>query len=135
MTATVEIASGAREVEDLLCGVVGELREEARADPALFAHPVRVVVPSRSLRLHVSGVLARRLGATAGVVVQTLHSLAVEVLDRAGRRFRGSDELVGVLARRLAREEPALRAAFEPFVDGFRTAASHSSISLAGVMG
>ena len=54
MTATIEIASGAREVEEALLEAVAELAAEAREDPLLLASPVRIVVPSRSLRLHVS---------------------------------------------------------------------------------
>lgn len=104
--------------------VLRELGDEARRDPALLARPVRVVVPSRSLRLHVAARAAAELGARAGLVVQTLHGAAVELLERAGTDFQGSDLLVELLARRCAREEEPLRRAFDAFRDGYRTVAS-----------
>jgi hypothetical protein len=106
------------------------LREAAAAGapPAalarLLAAPLRVIVPSRSLREHASAHLARALGgAAAGVTVQTLRRLASEVLARAGVALTDADALFPVIVRREARREAALREALEPLRDGYATAA------------
>ena len=104
--------------------VLRALSAEARRDPSLLRRPVRVVVPSRSLRQHLCERIATELGATVGVEVQTLFGAAIEVLERAGARAGGGDALVEVLARRAAAAEPALRAACAPFRDGYRAAAA-----------
>lgn len=122
--ATIEIAAGPRATEARLLELLAELRDEARRDPRLLALPVRVLVPSRSLRVHVSERVARELGAAAGIVVQTLHAAAVEILDRAGENAGGGEALVELLARRLGSRERALREAFEPFRDGYRPVAA-----------
>jgi hypothetical protein len=116
----IELVPGARAAEARLFELLRALAAEARGNPRLLARPVRVVVPSRSLRLHVCERIAAELGATAGVAVQTLHALALEVLGRAGERDGGGDALVDLLARRAARAEGALREACEPFQDGYR---------------
>ena len=71
MTAGVQIAHGARAVEAALLAEAERLLDEAREDPGLLAAPVRIVVPSRSLRIHLSQELverARDAGAMAYVV-------------------------------------------------------------------
>lgn len=62
-------------------------RDRVRADPKLLAAPLLIVVPSRSLRLH----LARKVvewtgGACAGVEVLTLAGAARQVLVAGGER-------------------------------------------------
>ena len=84
---------------------------------------MRVVVPSRSLRDHLAAQLVRALGGgAAGVAIQTLRSLAFELLERAGEGARGGQALVPVLVRRYAAEEEALRSALGDFDDGFAAA-------------
>ncbi len=119
--SSVEILPGARATEARLLELVGELRDEARRDPRLLARPARIVVPSRSLRLHVAERITGELGSVAGVAVQTLHGVALEILERAGESTGGADFLVEVLARRFAREERALAEVFDAFRDGYRT--------------
>ena len=80
------------------------------ASRGCLALPVRIVVPSRSLADHVGERLVAHAGrALAGVQVQTLHALALEVLERAGDVAPASEALFPVLVRRLAAEEPLLR--------------------------
>ncbi len=117
--AVVELAAGAREAEARLLAIVATHRERARSEPTLLARPLRVLVPSRSLRLHVAERLTAALGAIAGVQVQTLHALAVE-LTAGGEPLRGGDLLVDLLARRSAAADPLLRGAFGAFQDGYR---------------
>jgi hypothetical protein len=117
------IARGARAAEAFLLGELRRLHDAARADPALLAQPVRVVVPSRSLREHLAATLVRALGGgAAGVAIQTLHTLAFDVLERAGEGARGGQALLPVLVRRFAAEAPALRDALGGFEDGFAVA-------------
>jgi len=121
--APIVIARGARAAEAFLLGELRRLHEASRADVSLLAAPVRVVVPSRSLRDHLAAALVRALGgAAAGVQIQTLRSLAFELLERAGEGARGGQALLPVLVRRLAAEHEPLRAALGGFDDGFSVA-------------
>ncbi|HEX3130310.1 MAG TPA: PD-(D/E)XK nuclease family protein [Thermoanaerobaculia bacterium] len=101
-----------------MTGRIAELAEEARRDPALLARPVRVVVPSRSLRAHVAAALVRSR-SLAGVRVQTLHGLAFEILERAGETPPRGRLLAEVLAQRYAAAEPKLRDGLGDLVDGY----------------
>ncbi|HEY6320461.1 MAG TPA: hypothetical protein VJA16_02755, partial [Thermoanaerobaculia bacterium] len=91
----VVVCRGPRAAEARLLAWLDALAAEARRDPSRLALPVRVVVPSRSLRRHVAARLVRPRAARpasarapraamAGVTVQTLFGLAGEVLERAG---------------------------------------------------
>ncbi|HVH05760.1 MAG TPA: PD-(D/E)XK nuclease family protein [Myxococcota bacterium] len=134
----VRVHRGARATEAALVAQVAELVapiREARhfrgATPLLapyLAKPVRVVVPSRSLREHVAARLARAQGGAAvGVVVQTLRGLAFEIVGRAGETARGGHVLFPILVRQLARDEEALRAALEDLDDGYSAVAASVS--------
>lgn len=122
--ASLVHAPGPRAVEAVLLEDLAALVHEARADPRLLARPVRVVVPSRSLRAHLGARIAGELGATAGITIQTLHALALEILERQGEDGAASDEWIEILARRRAREAPALARALGDFEDGFRGVAA-----------
>lgn len=112
--------SGARATENLLFERLAPLVAVARADVRLLATPVRVVVPSRSLREHVSAAIVRHFGAAvAGVEVQTLQRLAREILERAYAPARPAEALVPVLVRAAARSEPVLARDLGALDDGF----------------
>ena len=116
----VMIGSGPREVEALLLTELRRHGDALREDPRLLAKPVRVVVPSRSLARHLSVALVRATGCgVAGVRIQTLHGLALEVHEAAGVRAGRGDELFGVLVRRAAREQRALHLALDALEDGY----------------
>ncbi len=116
----VWVVRGARAAETLLFSRLDALLGEARKNPALLARPVRVLVPSRSLRAHLGAALVRRRGRSiAGVTIQTLHALACEILERAGEPVPRGTPLFDVLAQRLARLEPALRRGLDDLVDGY----------------
>ncbi|HSN87991.1 MAG TPA: hypothetical protein VL025_14635, partial [Thermoanaerobaculia bacterium] len=116
----VWVARGARAAEALLFSRLDALVAEARKNPALLARPVRILVPSRSLRAHLGAALVRRRGRSlAGVTIQTLHALACEVLERAGEPVPRGTPLFDVLAQRLARLEPVLRRGLDDLVDGY----------------
>src|SRR5258707_12133410 len=118
----VLIAQGARAAERTLLERLDSLLEETRKDPALLARPVRIVVPSRSLRLHLSSAIVRRRGrSAAGVILQTLFGLAAEVVERAGESVPRGAPLFEAFAQRAARAEPALRRGLEDLVDGYGT--------------
>jgi superfamily I DNA/RNA helicase len=133
--AGVRVHRGARATEAALAAelvaLVAPLREARHfRGPApllapFLAAPVRIVVPSRSLREHVAAHLARALGGAAvGVVVQTLRGLAFEVVGRAGEQARGGHVLFPILVRQLARAEPALHAALDDLDDGYSAVAA-----------
>ena len=114
------IASGPLAAETLLLEHLESLLAEIRRDPSRLARPVRIVVPSRSLRLHLAAALVRRRGrSAAGVSIQTLFGLASEVLERAGEVVPRGARLFEVLAQRAARAEPVLRRGLEDLADGF----------------
>lgn len=118
MPAELLEARGAAAAEAALAAAVDRLT--AGVPPAELALPVRVIVPSRSLRLHLAAALVRRRrGPVLGVTVQTLHSVALEVLERCGKPEIRGDALYEVLARRLAREERPLARSLDGLVDGY----------------
>jgi hypothetical protein len=94
------------------------LLDAARRDPSLLALPVRVVVPSRSLRAHVAAAIARHRSA-AGVLIQTLHGLAFEILERAGEAAPRGLPLAEIFSQRHAAKEPSLRSGLGDLVDGY----------------
>ena len=112
----VIVCRGARATEKRLLAEVARLlpRAAVELDP-----PVRVVVPSRSLRLHLLRRLVETRGAVAGVVVQTLGGVANEIFERAGTAGPVRPAGFDLLARRLARQEPALASELEGLVDGY----------------
>lgn len=120
------IAPGPRAAEEAVLGALdGLLGGTGAPDPALLATPVRVVVPSRSLRLHLTSALMRRRGrAAAGVEIGTLFGVAAQVLHRAAEPLPQGEALFGVLARRWAREVPTLAEGLEDLVDGYGAVAA-----------
>ena len=88
-----------------------------------MALPVRVVVPSRSLRAHVAAAIARDRSA-AGVLIQTLHGLAFEILERAGEAAPRGLPFTEILSQRHAAKEPSLRSGLGDLVDGYGGAAA-----------
>jgi len=116
----VLVARGPRAVETLLLERVATLCDEARREPHRLALPVRIAVPSRSLADHVGERIMARMGrSVAGVLVQTLHGLALEMLERAGASPPASDALFPILVRRCAAEEPLLCERLGSLVDGY----------------
>jgi len=82
--------------------------------------PLRVVVPSRSLRLHLMSAIIAEFGRPVfGLRVQTLHSVMQEVLDRAGQSSGAESLSFELFVRRRAAQEPALARVLDEFGDGF----------------
>ncbi|MFI5320827.1 MAG: PD-(D/E)XK nuclease family protein [Myxococcota bacterium] len=115
----VLIAPGPRAAEALLLRELAREVEAARANPRLLATPVRVIVPSRSLREHVAAQLVRAHGGLAGVVVQTLRGLCHELLRTDAEPLRSGDALAPILVRRAAARSPVLREALSLLDDGY----------------
>jgi hypothetical protein len=120
----IRVGHGARQVEDALLAALVEAAEAGRRDPALLASPLRVIVPSRSLRQHLGAALMRRTGrAIAGLTIQTLHAVALEIVERDGAVDVGGDALFPILVRRYARGERALRDRLDELSDGYAAVA------------
>ncbi|MBV8201374.1 MAG: PD-(D/E)XK nuclease family protein [Acidobacteria bacterium] len=146
------VCHGPLAAEAWLLARLDALAAEARREPARLALPVRVVVPSRSLRRHLAAQLVRPRStrvatapalsvasaasagagagppravrpAVAGVVVQTLFGLACEILERAGMRTPRGALLFETLVERAARGDDALRGGLGDLVDGYLAAA------------
>ncbi|MEM8960154.1 MAG: PD-(D/E)XK nuclease family protein [Acidobacteriota bacterium] len=109
-------AHGVRAVEDTLLDAL----ERRRPDATELSRPIRVVVPSRSLRRHLLRRLASR-GAWLGLIVQTHWGLVLETLRRTGRDHGPGNALLPVLIERLARRQPALRTVLDDLDDGYRS--------------
>lgn len=123
--ARLLLAPGPRAAEARL---VGEVLGAARAreerlrggDRTALRAPLRVVVPSRSLRQHVVAELVTAAGRSLlGVAVQTHAALALEVLARARRPAPAGARLVPVLVRQHARTKQPLARWLAQFSDGF----------------
>ncbi|HWN45270.1 MAG TPA: PD-(D/E)XK nuclease family protein, partial [Thermoanaerobaculia bacterium] len=114
----VLVARGALAAEAAVLDRLAGLLDAARRDPSLLALPVRVVVPSRSLRAHAAAAITRHRSA-AGVLIQTLHGLAFEILERAGEAAPRGLPLTEILSQRHAAKEPSLRAGLGDLVDGY----------------
>ncbi len=96
------------------------LHQPIAQNPRLLAQPVRVVVPSRSLREHVGSVLVRHFGRSlAGISLHTLHGLAVEIVDRATVQPLDASALFPIIVRQQARREASLRAELDTLADGY----------------
>ncbi len=115
----LRILAGARAAEAHLLDAIAPFVEQVRSDPARAQLPVRIAVPSRSLREHVSAALVDRFGAVAGICVRTLYSMALEIAQHTGARGPAHDPLFSIWIRQLAREEAPLRGGFEPFDDAY----------------
>jgi len=96
-----------------------ELAQLVPTSPDDLKLPVRIIVPSRSLRLHLLRRLVEDRGAVAGVAVQTLGGIVHEITERSGYRAPGGVAGFEVLVRRLARGEEALAAELEALSDGY----------------
>ena len=118
--ARLVVARGARAAEEhLLEEVIAAASQRVAAfragEAGALATPIRVIVPSRSLREHVSTELVRRAGRSLlDVAVQTHRGAALELLERARIATPRGDRMLAVLVRRLARRAPTLA----PLVDG-----------------
>jgi len=114
-TASLVLCRGPRAAEARLLEEVDAARAR-RLDE--LERPLRVVVPSASLRRHVAVRIAETLGPVAGVVVQTIHGVALEVLDRVGAPAPRADPLFELLVRRQAARDPDLGGALASYDDG-----------------
>ena len=89
--------------------------------PMELGRPLRIVVPSKSLRQHLLCQLVKRRGAVAGVVVQTAYSAAREALEAAGVTPAAGDSFFELVVRRLAGGESSLESSLENLDDGYGT--------------
>jgi hypothetical protein len=119
------LAAGPRAAEArLLADVVAAAQrreEQLRAgDLEALRQPLRIVVPSQSLRRHVAARLVAHAGRSLlGVQVQTHVALALEALARAGVAVPAGGALVPVLVRRHAAREPVLAHWLGELDDGY----------------
>jgi hypothetical protein len=108
--------SGARAAERRLLEEIDRLRPKVLED---LGSPVRIVVPSRSLRHHLIREMARLQGGIAGFQVQTLFALAMEVLTGTGGPVPAGNAGFEILVRRLAAAVPSLSTTLGDLVDGY----------------
>jgi hypothetical protein len=117
----VEVGRGPRAVEAALFEALHSWSERVERDFSLLAEPLRVVVPSRSLRDHLAAGAVRSLGRPlVGVHIQTLYATALEVLECAGESVRTGRELASLWVRRYLRDEPSLMAPLGALTDAYR---------------
>jgi hypothetical protein len=119
VSVDVRVGCGPLAVEAGLLDELAGWIEAAKQTPEMLSRPVRIVVPSGSLRSHLSVAITRRFGAAAGVRVQTLHRLALDVLEAAGAPAPRGEWLTAVVVRRLASRSPELSERLEGLHDGY----------------
>lgn len=104
LSSRLILARGARAAENALLADVRGSRRAGIPDP--HEAPLRIVVPSEPLRLHISRRLVEVNGrAVSGVIVQTLSSFARETLELAGEAPLTLDRaLFELLVRRAVSE-------------------------------
>jgi hypothetical protein len=107
---------GARAAERRLLEEIGDVLASGTDGLAM---PVRIVVPSRSLRHHLIRIVTRQRGGVAGLNIQTLYGLAMEVLARSDIEAPTGDAGFEVLVRRLAAAQPSLHSTLGELVDGY----------------
>jgi RecB family exonuclease len=113
------VGRGARATEELVLADLETLLPGAPGELDVLEAPVVVVVPSRSLRLHLAWRLVQRRGRpVAGVEIRTLHGLAAGIVARCEGPRRAGARLLPVLVGRFARREPALRDLAAALEDG-----------------
>jgi hypothetical protein len=119
------VAHGPLEVERCLERDVRAEMERVRSDPGLLGAPIVIVVPSRSLRLHVGRKLAAWCGgATVGWRVVTLFGLARDVCTGAGASVPRGARLFEPLVAAAAARTTGLGTDLAAFEDGARAAAA-----------
>jgi len=110
---------GPRAVEEALLDEVATACAEAAAKPERLAEPLRVVVPSEALRVHLSArLLDRSRIPLLGLKVQTTASAASELLEHAGESPLES-HLFAVAVRVAARRETVLASELDNLEDGY----------------
>ena len=121
----IVVGRGSRHTEALLLAALDA--DLDRFGESLLARPALLVVPSQSLRHHLLAVLAARRPAIAGLWCRTLYGLAAGLVRQTGGALPGEIDPLMLIARRLARDEPALARSFEHLVDGYRSGAASVS--------
>ncbi len=120
------VCDGARAAEAWLFERIREDAEVLRSEPGRCALPLRVVVPSRTLRVHLTARIAEACGSVLGVRVQTLGALVDEILTtEEGAGPADGELLFPLLVRRVAEtlagegDAGTLRRALAGFEDGY----------------
>ncbi|MCP4896337.1 MAG: hypothetical protein GY906_05125 [bacterium] len=104
-SARVVVCRGALAAEQRLIVEIDSIRPRRVEE---CGTSVRVIVPSRSLRLHIASRLVAALGSLAGVTVQTAQRFASEVLEAVEEPQEARDAYFELLVRRFAPLEPIL---------------------------
>ena len=113
------VAAGPRATEAALFAALERLAPADLEALGAAPGPLRVVVPSGSLRVHLLAELARRRAAWLGVEVTTLRRVALSIFERAGETPPRGGALLPILVGREARKEPLLARPLEPLEGGF----------------
>lgn len=119
-SSKILIANGPRDAQERLIEAVLALEAQRATDWSALSAPIRIVVPSVSLRRHLSAALVRRAGRSLlGVRLDTLRGVAHQLLKGSETSALQSDFFFPLLCRREVSSEPALCAALEELEDGF----------------
>lgn len=110
--------AGPRALEAQLLDDLGQALDEARRAGA-WARPIRVLVPSGSLRDHLTRALVARAGrALLGLRVQTMESAVAEVIA-SGEATLGPPALFGARVREVSGRDAVLSRTLSGLDDGF----------------
>jgi hypothetical protein len=117
----VIFARGPQAAERVLLDEIDRLRPRRVEE---LGAPLRIVVPSSSLRVHLLRRVALEYGSLVGVAVQTLHGVATELIERAIEPGRVGDAAFELMVRRYASRQPELRGELDGLQDGYGVVAA-----------
>jgi len=111
---------GVRDAETYLFEEIMRLQRIDVGELAVLARPLRIIVPSRSLREHLSAALVRYAGRPVlGIVIHTLNKAARTILADHDEDSTAGEAIFPVLCRREAAVESALCKALGELEDGY----------------
>ena len=122
----IELAADSRSAEALLLAEVSRLAA-ADGDRAALAAPLRVVVPSGSLREHLLARLTALRPAWLGVEVSNLRAIARTILTTVGEPHPPRGDLLPIFLERAARRRRVLARAVGDFTGGWAPLAAAAS--------
>ncbi len=116
--ADLWVGRGPLDAERRLLSQLDELLPSSESNGPI--RPVLLLVPSKSLRLHLLGrIVQHRRAAVLGLECRTHHALALTLLERAGCPSPRGPDLFPLFARRLAGREGPLRGSLDHLRDGY----------------
>lgn len=119
----LRIGKGALSVESGLLRDIAALIQDSVDATERLTRPLRVIVPSGSLRDHLCvRILEEAARPVLGLRVQTLSGVAREILEHIDETPGDAELIFPIIVRQEAAREPSLRDALDPLENGYAAA-------------